>query len=608
MRSAVWIFFSQTVIYISVCTKAAFYIASFSLMLDTLIQHSKILIVDDELANVRLLELILDREGYDRVSITTDPRDVMAIVGHEQPDLVLLDLHMPYLTGYEVMELLAPLQPAEAPFPIIVLTADSTSQAKRRALTSGAIDFVCKPFDNLEVVQRIKNALRMRHLHLQLLDQNQILEERVQERAAGMEAAVAQLHTAQQQVVQQERLRALGTMSAGIAHDFNNLLSLILGYGEMLLREIPDEESRPAQYVRNIVSASQDGVEMVKRLAKFQRPASESDLRQVIHLPDLINEAIELTKPRWQGEARAHNIAISIETEFSEATEIVGDPAEFRDLLINTIFNAVDAMPNGGTITFRTRKEADTVALEIEDTGIGMSEKTRERCLEPFFTTKGARGSGLGLAMIYGITKRHQGTLDIQSKLGAGTKIQICLPSETLRPVEKPAIVSAPSAPLRVLVVDDQPLLCEILADYLHKDGHSTVTANDGEEALRKFQAERFDLVITDSAMPGMSGNELAAAVRKLRDDAMIVLLTGFAESGVSSSEMPEIDAVVGKPVVLATLRQAIAQAVALRHPPPPGERRVPTAGFLRTRPEGSLILRTIKDHFGGESRGSSHI
>lgn len=574
-------------------------------MLDEILRHSKILIVDDELANVRLLELILDREGYTNVTVTTDSRQVLSHFKADPPDLILLDLHMPHLTGYEVMESLADLRPPDSYFPIIVLTADSTPEAKRRAFNCGATDFLCKPFDNLEVARRIHNVLQTRHLHVQLRNQNQALEERVKEGNNRLETTVAQLHAAQQQVVQQERLRALGEMAAGIAHDFKNLLSLILGYGEMLSHEesVAGEESRSALYVGHIISAAQDGVEMVKRLAKFQRPASESDLRQAIHLPELIDEAIELTRPRWQGEALARNVNITVETDFAHEAAILGDPAEFRDLLINTIFNAVDAMPEGGTITFRTRAEGENVALEIEDTGTGMSEETRERCLEPFYTTKGARGSGLGLAMIYGITKRHHGSLDIQTKLGKGTKISIRLPNESPEEVEPAAATAAPSAPLRILVVDDQPLLCDILVEYLQTDGHRTATATSGEEALRKFQTEKFDLVITDRAMPGMSGNELATAIRQLRAKTGIILLTGFAESGVATSETPEIDAVVGKPVVLATLRQAIAQTIAQHRIGQ--ERHVRTAGFIRNRPEGSLILQTIKNHLIGEKQPS---
>jgi CheY-like chemotaxis protein len=578
---------------------------SVSLMRPALIRQAKILIVDDEIANVRLLQVILADEGYENISATTDSRDVLEVCEHDQPDLILLDLHMPDFTGYEVMEKIAALQPADAYLPIIVLTADPTPEAKRRALTCGATDFVCKPFDNPEVIQRIKNALQTRYLHLAMVDQNQVLRERVKERTALLEATLDRLNTAQEQAVQQERLRALGKMTAGIAHDFNNLLSLILGYGELLLREIglAGSDDPAAQYLRNMISASEDGVEMVKRLATFQRPPSESDPRQSIHLPDLINQAVELTRPRWQNEALASNINISVSTDFAQGADIVGDPAQFRDLLVNSIFNAVDAMPNGGTLTFRTHAAADSVVIEIEDTGVGMSEETRERCLEPFFTTKGVRGSGLGLAMIYGITQRHKGSLEIETQLGRGTKIAIRLPNEPAPAVREDPALTAASEPLRVLVVDDQPLLCEILVDYLQKDGHSTATATGGEEALEKFQTEPFDLLITDSAMPGMSGHELAAAIRKFRHGTMVILLTGFAESGVSSSIAPEIDAVVGKPVLAATLRQAIAQTIVKRRsiPATTEERLIPTAGFLRTGPEGALMVQRIKDRLDGD-------
>lgn len=536
-------------------------------MSSDLIHHAKILIVDDEIANVRLLEKILEREGYLNVAMTTDSRDVVNMFADNQPDLILLDLHMPHITGFEVMALLGKLVPATTFLPIIVLTADATMDSRLKALSNGATDLISKPFDKLEVALRIKNVLRTRFLHLALENQNQILDERVHDRTSALQTTVTELRKSQQQIVQQERLRALGMMATGIAHDFNNILFLILAHSELLLNEIEPTtaDTKTTKYLRTIISAAQDGAQMVNRLAQFQRPASEKDLRQSIPLAHLIEQAIDLTMPRWKGQAMANGVDINFVTDLAKISDLVGDPAEIRELLTNLIFNAVDAMPHGGTITLRASMEDHAIVLQIADTGIGMTDEVRERCLEPFFTTKGDHGSGLGLAMIYGIIQRHGGTLDIKTQLGAGTKFIIRLPTHHTVQVTEVTNVDSACEPLEVLVVDNQPLLCDALAEYLKGDWHRVTTAYNGEEALQKFSAKNFDLVITDKAMPGMSGDQLAIALRKMRADVPIILLTGFAESGISPSITAEIDAVIGKPVSLTTLRLAIVKAIADR-------------------------------------------
>ena len=534
-------------------------------MRSRLFSHAKIFVVDDEPANVQLLEKILTRAGYSDLSTATDSRRVAPMLADDNPDLLLVDLHMPHLNGYQILDLVRKRMPKEIFLPVIVLTADVTRQAKNRALKNGATDFLTKPFDRTEVLLRIENALRTRFLHCQLQSQNAVLEERVRERTASLEESVEELRRTQQQVVQQERLRALGMMATGVAHDFNNVLSLIMGYSELLLNEEGAERAgrKTTKYLQTVVAAAQDAAQMVNRLAQFHRPASLADMHESVQLPRLIEQAVLLTMPRWKGQAMGQGIDIKIELSLEEVPAVAGDPAEVRELLTNLIFNAVDAMPRGGTIFLRTRAEDQSVVLEVEDEGAGMTEEVRQRCLEPFFTTKGEGGSGLGLAMIYGIIQRHKGTLDIQSKLGVGTKFEIRLPIQPVTDREQTPADQWLTEPLKILVVDDQPVLCEILVEYLQGDCHTVTAANSGEEALKKFQAgDEFDLLITDKAMPGMSGDQLAAAIRRLRPNLPIMLLTGFGENASSAAESPEIDLVVGKPVNLTSLRQAISKSI----------------------------------------------
>ncbi|HEY2711886.1 MAG TPA: response regulator [Chthoniobacterales bacterium] len=536
-------------------------------MLSELIVNARILVIDDELPNVRLLERILRRQDYCHIAMTTDARDAVSMFVDDPPDLVLLDLHMPHQSGYEVMNDLAGLQNPQVPVPIIVLTADATPEARLRALAGGATDFICKPFDNTEVALRIKNALQTRFLQRRLETQNKVLDEQVRERTAALQETLAELRNTQQQVVQQERLRALGMMATGIAHDFNNLLSLIIGSGELLLSQSDRTgRSKIDKYFKTVMSAARDGAKMVNRLTQFQRARSEGEVQQTVCLARLVHQAVDLTRPRWKEQSSANGIDIEIVTELNEEAHVTGDSAEIRELLTNMIFNAVDAMPSGGTITIRISLEGSTVLLAVEDSGTGMSDEVRKRCLEPFFTTKGERGSGLGLAMIYGIVERHGGTLEIESRLGRGTLFQIRLPRTEPSRVIETTLTERIAESLNIMVVDDQPILREILTEQLKNDCHHVVSAADGDEAIQIFHQEPFDIVITDKAMPGMSGEQLATTLKEVRENICVILLTGFAEHGISDSVSPAIDMVLGKPFNLTTLRQAIVKSIASRN------------------------------------------
>ena len=545
----------------------------------------RLLLVDDEPVNVALLDDMLNFSGYTQIVSTTDPRKVQAMCEEKQPDLILLDLNMPHLDGFAVMRQLGAMYPPSECVPILVLTADITVETKRRALSAGATDFLTKPFDPVEVLLRIGNLLKTRHQHLQLNDQKMFLEEIVRERTSELQETLTQLQAAQGQVIQHERLSALGSMTAGIAHDFNNVLSLILGYSEMLRRSLhrPGGAAAADSLLSTVINAAQDAAKMFGRLREFYRPADKGQARKLMDLNGLVEQAVTLTKPRWHGQAMGQGATIEVHTSLSNGLpELLADAAELREMLINVIFNAVDAMPRGGTITLRTRFEPAAeapasgsgepegkVVLEVADTGAGMDEETRRRCLEPFFTTKGKNGSGLGLAMVYGTMQRHGGSIDLQSAPGVGTTFIFSFP---LGAKPEPVAAAEPSGtqqPLRILVVDDQDVLCEILVEHLAEDWHTVETAPDGRVALEKFRARvdagaPFDLVITDKAMPHMNGEQLAAEVRELVPETRVILLTGYGAptDGLLSEH---IDLVLDKPVSREALLQAIAKVSAAK-------------------------------------------
>jgi signal transduction histidine kinase len=550
----------------------------------------RILAVDDEPVNIALLRDLLDFSGFTAFDATTNPREVIDLFRARRPDLILLDLNMPFIDGFGVLKLLGEEIPAAEYIPILVLTADVSVETKRRALGVGATDFLTKPFDPVEVLLRISNLLRTRHQHLQLCDQKALLEDSVRERTAELRQTLHQLRDAQAQAIQHERLSALGSMTAGIAHDFNNVLSLILGYSEMLMRSLrqPNGVKTADALLGTIITAAQDAAKMFSRLREFYRPADKGQRHEMLNLNALIVQAIELTRPRWHGQALAQGVNIHLDTDLAEdLPDLLADGSELREMLTNLIFNAVDAMPQGGTVLVRTRLEPAppnfaeltgvppvkgalaaappewAVALELSDSGTGMTEEVRLRCLEPFFTTKGKQGTGLGLAMVYGIVQRHHGTIDLSSAPGAGTTFRFLLPvghkPEAVRNVES----CEPQRPLRILAVDDQPVLCEILVDYLSEDWHTVAVASAGDEALAKFRAEPFDLVITDRAMPGITGEQLAAGIKAIRPETRVILLTGYGSAGDRNRYASCIDMVVDKPATRETLRRAICQVMA---------------------------------------------
>jgi PAS domain S-box-containing protein len=380
-----------------------------------------------------------------------------------------------------------------------------------------------------------------------------------------LERSLAELRATQQQVVQTERLRALGAMVTGIAHDFNNALTLILGYGELLqyrCRHHPAGEEF-AEYAQTIVTASLDAAEIVARLRDFHRPAEPGEAHAPLALNAIIERAVAFTRPRWEAESRGQGTPIEVFMELTATSPIAGNSSELRAMLTNLIFNAVDAMPQGGTITIRTRESKGRLELAIADTGIGMTEEVRRRCLEPFFTTKGDGGSGLGLSVVYGIVERHSGTVSIESQSGWGSLFVFTFPIDTSGALAQPAEPAPVTRPLRILVVDDQPVQCELIAHALQRDWHTVAVASHGREALKLFESREFDLVITDKAMPEMNGNQLAVAVKSREPDTRVIMLTGFGSGSDDTENQSEfVDLVLSKPASLAELRAAIAEVI----------------------------------------------
>ena len=404
------------------------------------------------------------------------------------------------------------------------------------------------------------------------VDERKRTEEALRESNLRLQDALANLKTAQEQVIQEERLSALGTMASGIAHDFNNALTTILGYSELLLNR-PDcfeDKEKARLYIEMMNAAAQDAGNVVNRLREFYRHREKTEAFAPVDLTDLVNRVITLTQPTWRAQAEARGNSIAVRTDLQAVPPVAANASELREALTNLIFNAVDAMPRGGTITIRTRAADSHVTLEVSDTGTGMTEEIRRRCLEPFFTTKGERGTGLGLSLVYGILQRHQGTVDIETEVGKGTTFIIRLPAQSAQPPsEPPATPPSAARQLHVLVVDDEAVVRKIIGDYLKIDGHIVEVANGGRDGLEKFHNSRFDLVLLDRAMPDMSGDQVAAVIKSANPAVPVIMLTGFGSMMNAADEKPPgVDFIVGKPVTIDALRAALSRAVASVNPP----------------------------------------
>jgi signal transduction histidine kinase/CHASE3 domain sensor protein/ActR/RegA family two-component response regulator len=391
----------------------------------------------------------------------------------------------------------------------------------------------------------------------------------------ALQRAYDDLRQTQQAVLQQERLLALGTMASGVAHDINNAISPIMLYTDMLLEDpqLPPRIEKPVQVIQRAV---EQVAHTVARMREFSRPREPQQPLVPVDLNQLIAQVIDLTRARWSDMPQGRGVLIELDTALAPGLPpIPGVASELRDALINLVFNAVDAMPKGGRLSLRTRlleprdhehAERGFVQLEVADTGVGMDAETRRRCLEPFFTTKGEQGTGLGLPMVYGTMQRHGGEIELLSAPGEGTRVTLSFPvaldSEGnvtgTRPI--PAL-----SPRRILLVDDDPIVIQSMRETLVADGHHVVAADGGQAGIEAFRAAAaegapYDVVITDLGMPHVDGRQVAAAVKATCPDTRVLLLTGWGRRLVEEGEVPaHVDQVLSKPPRLRELRAALA-------------------------------------------------
>ncbi|HET9314270.1 MAG TPA: response regulator [Vicinamibacteria bacterium] len=511
-------------------------------------EHARVLVVDDEMVNIRLLERLLRGAGYTEVRGTTDAREAVALFREMQPDLVLLDLRMPYRDGYEVLAEIRSLTPPDVYLPVLVLTADPTGGALQRALSAGANDFLAKPFDAQEVVLRIRNLLQTRGLYLALQHQNRVLEQRVQERT--------------QRLLQMEKLSAMGQLLAGVAHELNNPLAVISGQTQLL--RLSGQVGPMASRLEKIAKAAERSVRIVRNFLALARERPPE--RTGVDLNTVAREAVELLAY----ELRTDNVEVLWDLA-ADLPLLSADPHQLHQVVVNLAANAHQAMlgvRGPHTLRLSTAALADRpwVRLEVADTGGGIPAEHLSRIFEPFFTTKPpGKGTGLGLSLSYSIVQEHEGTIQVQSEPGVGTKFVIELPVGTppSRPrSEAPAVpATATGGPKRILVVDDERDVAMLLADLLQADGHEVETAANGAVALEMLARRPYDAILSDTKMPVMDGQGFFSQLER-RHPALcrrIAFLTGDVLSADKRTFLAETGApMLMKPFGLDEVRRVV--------------------------------------------------
>jgi signal transduction histidine kinase/CheY-like chemotaxis protein len=390
----------------------------------------------------------------------------------------------------------------------------------------------------------------------------------------SLRQAYEDLRLTQDAVLEHERLRALGQMASGIAHDINNAISPASLYVESILTHETGFSERTRKQLEVVQRAVDDVAQTVKRMGEFYRLTPTHTELHPVEIMRVLGEVLELTRARWSDMAQQRGIVIETKIEGAAENPVaMAIESELREALVNLVLNATDAMPAGGELTLRCgyapesgRGIARRIFIEVSDTGIGMDENTRRHCLEPFFTTKGERGSGLGLAMVYGIAQRHGIDLEIVSALGAGTTFRLVFPHSEPAPQSASVRILKIPRHTKILIVDDDPVLLTSLREVLLRDGHQVQTANGGKAGIDAFldaqkAGEPFPVVITDLGMPHVDGRAVVAAVKAAAPKTAILLLTGWGQRLIGTGEVPpEVHAVLSKPPRITELRQRLAE------------------------------------------------
>ncbi|MDD2235900.1 MAG: response regulator [Kiritimatiellae bacterium] len=551
----------------------------------------RVLLVDDEQDFTELMVHALRALPY-CIEAVNSGEAALQHIENNRVDILITDVRMPGMSGFDLMEKVHQINPDTH---VIAISAHGKLDTAVEFMKKGAVDFLQKPVDNVDIQLAIESAaakwrlrqeLHMANRHLKRM--NESLQHEIRERKHAedrmlatnqqLEAALIELKQTQQQLIKQERMGALGQMSRGVAHDFNNALQPIMlaaGFMQANPKRLM-EMGILEEYIDEIVQATEAAAATVRRLVRFYATSGQSELL-TIDLNELIRSVVDITRPRWKNEAMASGKTIEMVMDLEEGCRVDGYRDELREVFVNLIFNAVEAIEQRGTISITAKPTGGRIVVSVRDDGCGMSEDIKQRCMEPFVTTRMQKGSGLGLSVVYGVVEQHKASIEIESEEGRGTMVTITFPAasgESPAPEKPYDSGSSASVDLehsgpshRILVVDDELSMRRMLSRVLKRLGHEVDAEESGKSGWERFQAKKYDLVITDQAMPEMTGDRLADLIKQ-HGTTPVIMVTGFGDLLRARDNPPaNIDLLLSKPIQIEQLTKAIDSVMAGEKP-----------------------------------------
>jgi two-component system, sensor histidine kinase and response regulator len=534
------------------------------------IKNAPILIIDDQEANIDVLEGLLEIQGYTNVRSIADPREALPVFKEFNPDLILLDLMMPHLSGYEVMEQVNALIPTGSYLPILVLTADITPEAKKRALAAGAKDFLSKPFDLVEVGLRIRNLLETRLLHRQLENQNQELDQRVRERTAELEKTNAQLRAARDKAEASDRLKT--AFMQNISHEVRTPLNGILNFGSLLANpDISPEEKQ--KFIPMLQTSSNRLMHTITDYMDISLIASGN--MDICHTQLNVGREFADLKLNFEGAAAVSNLLFEVSAPtHAEDLVITTDPELFRKVLSHLLDNAFK-FTHEGKVTLGYTLEPGNIVFFVKDTGIGIADDAQNRVFENFMqeevaVTRGHEGSGLGLSIVRGIANLLGAEIRLESSKGVGTTFYFSLPytGSAVGPDDtaENTIPATEQAHQPVVLITDDDDINRFCLEYALQDIASVILqAKDGREAVDLCQEHpEISMILMDIKMPVMDGLEATREIRKFNKEVVIIAQTAFIHAGVREDALTSgCNDYVAKPIESDALRSLIEMHLA---------------------------------------------
>jgi CheY-like chemotaxis protein len=531
---------------------------------------NKILIVDDEPINVELLEAMLPEEKHDIIRAYNGLEAVEKAI-NLLPDIILLDIMMPEMNGYQVTRKLKN-DPLTHHIPIVLVTALNGVKDKVKGLEVGADDFLSKPLDRTELTARVNSLLKVKAYHDHLLNYQKELEVEVARRTEKLAAELVKRKETEAQLIQTQKMEAIGTLAGGIAHDFNNILASIMGYAELAILDVR-KNTKLHEYLKEVMVAGSRAKDLVRQILTFSRQ-TEKELRP-LRLEFILNEILKLLRASLPA-------TIEMRQNINSESPVLADSTQIHQLIMNLCTNAAHAMEQkGGILTVELNDvQLETeliqspsniasgayIKLTVSDTGHGMTPAVMERIFDPFFTTKEkGKGTGIGLSTVHGIVKSHGGEITVSTEPGKGSTFNVFLPRIEKDLVEDDVIdETKPAGNEHILFVDDEQAIVDIGKKMLTRLGYEVEACTGGMEALELFKShpEKFDLIVCDMTMPKMTGEKLALKLREIRPNIPIILCTGYDAKMSELTEKNIVNAFLLKPLTMKEIGSMIRKVL----------------------------------------------